>query len=114
MPPYHAVVALVQWVERRHNWNFFRGWCVSQGIDLLGLSAREALDLIHFYIVQYVVEEKERVKINRQLSGPRLTDARRRQLIKAQAPDEPPMPWWWDEDDAAESSIMAARQIGLA
>jgi len=49
-----------------------------------------------------------------QLSGPRLTDAKRRALIKAQDPDMPPVPSWWDEDDASESSITAARQLGLA
>lgn len=53
--------------------------------------------------------------MNAQLSGPRLTDAHRVAQLKAQDPDMPPTPWWWDDDDdAAESSIMAARQLGLA
>lgn len=52
--------------------------------------------------------------MNNQLTGPRLTDAKRRAQLKAQAPDEPPMPAWWDEDDASESSVLAARQLGLA
>lgn len=70
--------------------------------------------MIHHYVVQYVVDDKEKIKLNRQLSGPRLTDERRRRLLAAQAPDEPPMPAWWDEDDETDSNITAARQLGLA
>jgi hypothetical protein len=48
------------------------------------------------------------------LTGPLLTDAKRAEQKKAQAPDEPEMPYWWsDDDDASQSSITAARQLGV-
>jgi hypothetical protein len=68
--------------------------------------------LIHFYIVDHT-DEKERERVNARFTGPRLTDVKRIAQIKAQDPDMPPMPAWWDDDDASDSSIMAARQLGM-
>ena len=115
--PYPAVVALVNWVERRRNWFQFHGWCVSTGVaDVARLRAADALSLIHFYLVKDMTDEKEYRKLSAQLTGPMLvSNVKRLRKIKERAPDEPPMPAWWDDDDeeASASSIAAARQLGI-
>lgn len=70
--------------------------------------------MIHYFVLEHV-DENERIKLNNELSGPQLTDTRRREAMKRQDPDMPPMPAWWDDDeDDAQGNITAAQQLGLA
>lgn len=62
--------------------------------------------------MQHTPEEDRRALVNN-LTGPRLTDAKRLKQMAAQASDEPPMPTWWDDDEeASSSSQQAAMQLG--
>ena len=97
-PPYPAVLALTGGAI--DNWHYIDGWCAARGIDPMRLSGRRFINLMYFIFRQGVEHDKKKLR------------EFERSLTRGQRSDGRPT-WYQDDKEAAESSLAAARALGL-
>lgn len=96
--PYYAILVLSATFYRHEH--YFDGWCAARGVDPMTLPFRRLLNLIHYVVREMLAGDKDK------------TEEFERSLTQGVRADGRPS-WFSDDAEAAQSSLAAARALGL-
>jgi len=70
------------------------------------------LNLVHYYLIHDVQDEKDRLKLTQQVTGPLRTKLPPKPISDDPFDNVEPPYWWVSDEEAGASSVAAMNQVG--